>query len=584
MQNHHSKKRISTLLSVSLTLLMSATLVHAQVQEEQSEDDKLLEQRVLSETPKVQSLIPAKTFSMSQALVELKKFHRAAAQTPKCADSSKTLFARKYVLTRDSAGKPCRIYDLSFPNLKTLLSAKKTLQVPVQKLKSRDYLNWLDGNYSAIEQSREQFRQRFNPLQVAKESWIAKLKFRIKPSAIPGSQASLLENGLPRSFRIADLDIGQYRFDAQTQNEIQGFLSELQNYRSTSPEAATEAEYMTKVLKTPESFLQGIRFDWNELEKVYDVVLDGDFLPFAGPVILVDYQTQYKYAVEKLFRSILSSGIQSLSRFIPNKMIANSVETLVTDAFEQIEMAYSYQMLQLEDTLRTASLGRSDIGINAEDTGRAFNILHGQRTDLFTTYILAVAQGKPFDWTAFETMGKASRYNVEKQRDILMSKQNSKLVLDKKCQTEFVKDYFAVCTIGGKKDAIYSLISDQTVINKSFGPPLLYRYQRPYEASLRRGGTWALSLALRIFGVNIARQAVVQLEPVLKGFMNSGILDEALMRNSFSTQQRSGTALNAEESQLLQWLYIQNLNPFLPKSMISEDNVIAANKKLIGVN
>lgn len=582
MQNHMKNTFVFTMAKTSLVIFLASGLAHAQIQEEQTADDKLLEQRILSEYSQIQATPAPSSFSMAKALAELKKFRQAAAKTPKCVDATKTVFGKKYVLTRDASGKLCRIYDLSFPNLKTLLSAKKTLQVPVQKLHSKDYLNWLDGNYTAIEQSREAFRQQFNPLQTARESWISKLKFRIKPSAVVGSQSSLLDIGLPRSFRIADLDIGQYRFDDQTRNEIQSFLNELQSDVANSPN--TESEYMTKVLKTPETMLQGIRFDWNDVEKVYDVVLDGDFLPFNGPVVLVDFQTQYKYAVEKLFRSILSSGLQRVAQVIPNKMMASSIEAVVNDSFEQIEMAYSYQMLQLEDTLKAAVTGRADIGIQAQDGNRAFDLLHGQRTDVFTAYILAVAQGKPFDWMAFEAMGKTARYNAEKQRDILMSKQNSKLVLDKKCQTEFIKDYFAVCKRAGKKDAVYSLISDQKLVNKSFGPPLIYRYQRPFEASLRRGATWILSLGLRIFGVNISRQAVVQLEPILKGFMNTGILDEALMRNSFSSQQRGGSSLTTEEGQILQWLYVQNLNPFLPKSMASEDNIIAINKKLMGVN
>lgn len=574
---------VLSLASFMLIGILSSSMAFAQVQEAQTADEKLLEQRILTELPAVQNNKASEAFSMPKALANLRAFQRAAAQTPKCADAAKTVFSKKYVLTKDASGKPCRIYDLSFPNLKTLFSAKKTLQVPVQKLKAKEYLNWLDGNYEAIEQSREAFRQTFNPLQAAKESWINRLKFRHQPTPVAGSQASSQDLGLPRSFRIADLEIGsQYQFDSQTQKEIQDFIAELQNY--ASPLENAESQYMVKVLKTPEALLQGIRFDWNDLDKVYDVVLEGEFLPFSGPVALIDYQTQYKYAVEKIFRSILSSGLQRISQFIPNKMMAATVTAVVNDAFEQIEMAYSYQMLQLEDTLRDGVVRRSDIGISSDDSSRAFNILHGQRSDLFTAYILAVAQGKPFDWTAFETMGKNARYNVEKQRDILMSKMNSKLVLEKKCQTEFMKDYFAICTKAGKKDSIYSIISEQKVATKSFGAPLIFRYQRPYETSLRRGGTWALSLALRIFGIQVSQQAVTQLEPVLKSFVNAGILDEALMRNSYSTAQRSGASLSAEDSQLLQWLYMQNLNPFLPKSVEAEDRIIAANKNFLGLN
>ncbi len=563
---------------------MFSTSTRAQTIEGQSPDDRLLEERVLSASPKSTSAAAPKKFSMSNSLAELRNFSKAAAQTPKCTDATKTVFSKKYVLSRDAAGKPCRIYDLSFPSLKSLFSAKKTLQVPVQKLTSKEYLNWLDGNNTAVEQSREEFRRTFNPRQAAKTSWVTKLKFRNQPSVVEGSRSSSNEIGLPRSFRIADLDIGQYRFDSQTQADIHAFLAELQNNPSIQSEASVESDYMIKVLKTPETMLQGIRLDWNDLDKVYDVILEGDFLPFSGAVALIDYQTQYKFAVEKIFRSILSSGLQSIAGRIPNQTMSTAVEVLINDAFEQIEMAYSYQMVQLEDTLRSGVMGRSEIGIDAATSGRAFNILHGQKSDLFSAYILSVAQGKPFDWTAFEGLGKNARYNVEKQRDIMMSKLNSRLVLEKKCQTDFVQDYFAVCTLNGKKDALYSVISEQVIFNKGAGAPLIYRYQRPYEASLRRGVAWGLSIALRVFGLPISRFAIEKLDPMVKGVVSAGVLDEALIRSFYSNQQSAGTNLNTEDSQLLSWLYIQNLNPFLPKSQASEESVIAANKRMMGLN
>ncbi len=569
-----------------LTTVMSVLLCSSAYAEGivQSVDDRLLEQRVLTEFSNYQiQAQPAKPrVSFKEALGNLKKFRRAAANTPKCTDQQKSVFANRYVLSVDSAGKPCRIYDLSFPTLKTLFSAKNTMQVPVQKLTSKDYLNWLDGDSTAMEQNREIFRRTFNSQVVAKNSWVSKLKFKIRPPAVDGSRANASEIGLPMSFKLTDLDIGSTQFDSQTQAEIKEFISELQAQEGSM--SSVETDYMVSVLKSPEALFDGIQFNWNDLQKVYDVILDGDFLPFSGPVALVDFQIQYKYAVQKMFRSILSSGLQSLAKRIPNPMMSSAVEVLVNDAFEQMEMAYSYQMVLLEETLRTAALGRLDIGMDATATTRALNLLHGQRSDLVTAYITAVAQGKPFDWNSFENLGRTARYTVEKQRDVLMNKMNSKLVLEKNCQNEFVMDYFASCTKAGAKDAIYSLISEQVVFNKSFGAPMVYRYKNPQEAAMKRGTAWVLSIALRVFGLPIARSAVNQLDPVIKSFVTAGVLDEALMRSVLSHQFRAGRQLDADNSSMLKWLYIQNLNPFLPKSLESEDRVIATNKRLIGLN
>lgn len=550
----------------SLLFFLTAlpTIAFSQV----DQDDLLLEQRLLSISGEIDRAENAETFLTTHSLSvgELKGFTTSAkGKASRCADVQKTVFAKKYVLTTDAEGKPCRIYDLSFPNLKTMFSSRKAMKVPVQHLKSRDYLNWLDGNLTGVELSQQQFKKTFNARAVAKKSWVSKLKFRNRPQAVPGSQVFSSDIGLPQSFLASDLDIGRYfEFDAKTKADLQSLLVEV-----AGPETLA-SDYFMQVLNKPETFLKAIKFNWNDAEKVYDVILSGEFLPLK-PVALVDYQLQYKYVVEKMFRSLLASGLTRLTQLIPTPIIASAVEVLITDAFEQMDLAYEYQMLQLEDTLRT---------VDSPVSARALNVLYGQRADIFSAVVMSAAQGKPFDLQAIEKMGRTARYTNEKQRDIMMSKMNSKLVLEKQCQNEFVHNYFVICSKNGKAEGLYSLISQHTVFNKNFGPALIYRYDRPYETTLKRGGAWLLSAGLRIASLPISKNLVSKLNSILKDYMKAGLLDEAHLRNSLFMGQPS---VNQVSTDIHKWLYIQNLNIFLPKSKQGEDNVISANKTLLGV-
>ncbi len=541
-------------------------------------EDELLEQRVMSLSEEAMPsqknskiLEMTRTMTLSEALSKLRAFNQIAdGKTSKCVDSKKTLFDSKYVLSLDESGKPCRIYDLSFPNLKSLLTRKKASQVPIRRMTSKEYLNWLDGSMDANNENNEQYKKYFNPLIAGRYSWVRKLKFKNRPEAVPGSKESFFDLGLPQSFSLADLDLGNdFSFNYQLDNEFQTDTDEF------------VPEYLLKVMKNPETFLQGIRFNWNDFDKVYDVVLDASFLPIKGPVALVDYQRPYKFAVEKMIRAILSTGLIQLSKKLPNKMISTIVEVAVSDTFEQLDFMYEYQMLQLEDSLKTLAINQKTSEEELFSTNLALNVLYGQRSDLFSNYIQSVIQKKEFDWQAFDKMGKAARYGVEKQREISMGKMNSRLVLEKKCEVEFFQDYFAICFKNGQKDALYSLISTQSMAVKNFGAPMIFRYDRPYETTLFRGGTWVLSIALRIIGLPLSRTVTYKLDSILKNYMHSGLMDEALLKNNLThKKQLSGLAM--ENESLLKWLFIQNLNPFLPKTQASENSLIEINRQLLG--
>ncbi len=560
---------------------MSANQTLAQT--EMSADDLELEQRVMST---VKTKVQATTTAPKPTLAHIQSFLKKSKDSqPKCVDAKKIPFADKYVLTYDAQGNPCRIYDLSFPNLRAVVKAVPMFQMPVRQLASKDFINALDGDWNAIQNRNSEYSFRFNPRTAARTSFVSTLKFKNKPKAVPGSQTTSSDVGLPVSFSLADLELNSsLELAPATKNQLNDVLLALDADTAMSAEKASQVrQYFMTVLNQPQKVLQSVKFNWNDLNKVYDVAIDGDFLPLMGPVELVNFQTQYKGVVEKLFRSILSSVLVQLPRLIPNRTIGAIVEVAVDDIFEQIDVMYEYQTNRLEQTLKNIkNYPVSSADLPSLET-RALNILYGQKADLMNAYIMSVATGAPFDWQAFEKTGKSARYSIEKQRDILMDKTHSRLVLEKGCKTEIVNDYFAVCYKNGAKDGVYSLISEQNIAFKNMGAPLIHRYKRPYEVSVIRGGTWLLSVGLRVVGLPLNRTVTYQLNNLLKGFMRAGVVDEAFLQNSLYKNKMAGTA-TIEAQNILNWMYIQNLNPFLPKTMKFETALIEANKSLLGIN
>lgn len=558
----------------------------ALAQTEMSADDIELEQRVMESvkaSTMAQTTAPAKRPTLAQLQNVLKK--SKATQTA-CVDAKKIPFADKYVLTYDAQGVPCRIYDLSFPNLKALMKMANFIKVPVRPLTSKDFIDALDENWTAIENRNLSHNLRFNARNAAKTSFVSTLKFKNRPQAVFGSQSSPNDIGLPKSFTLADLELNsQLVLPAATKTQLVDVLSDLDSETAISAEKASQIRsYFMTVLNNPQTVLSSVKFNWNDLHKVYDVVLEGDFLPLMGPVELVNFQSQHKAMIEKMFRGILGSVLTQLPRLIPNRTIGAIVEVAVEDIFEQIDVMYEYQTNRLEQTLKNISAYPS---VNMADIAalesRALNILYAQKADLLSSYIMSAAQGQAFDFQAIEKLGKNARYTIEKQRQVLMDKTHNALVLNKKCKTEIVNDYFAICYKNGVKDGLYSLISEQNLAFKAMGAPLIHRYKRPYEVSLIRGGTWLLSVGLRVVGLPLSRQVTYQLNGALKKFMRSGVVDEAFLQNDLYRTHVSGQT-TMETQGILNWLYIQNLNPFMPKTLKFESSLIDANKSLLGIN
>lgn len=553
-------------------LTMAATSVNANQVTAQSAEDRELEERVFE----AQSYwVPAANLQSKPQLnlKNLRDFWSLQEKAQKsCQDARKVLFADKFVLTYDRQNQPCRIYDLSFPNLKALMSQKSLLQVPVRKLTSRDFLDALDQNWGAIQQRNQEFAKNFNPKNVAVNSFVTQLKFKKTPNFINGSQVQ--GRGLPSSFSLGDVQLqAPFKLNEAIQNDFKRLMLKLETQGSTN--------LYRELAENPESMLKAVRFEWNDLDKVYNVILDGRFLPFLGPVEVMNFQEQYRASVEKLTRQILGDLLSQIVRFIPEPVTAAVVEVIIDDVFEQIEMMYRYQALRLEQALTTLDASK----MRTEDfqvlSTRGLALLYGQQSDLVSAFIMSAIQGQEFDWQGMEKLGASTGYTIQKQRKVTMSQMHSRLVLETGCQTEIISNYFAVCTLKGKKHGIYSLLSEKSIPFKSFGAPQIYNYQRPYAVSATRGSLWVLSAGLRIVGIPISRQATYFLDGYIKNFMQTGILDEAFLQSDLM-KKSADNRLAGDERQVMDWLYIQNLNPFLPKSHKGEMSLIQSNKGLLG--
>lgn len=504
------------------------------------------------------------------------------------------LFAGKYAIqTSRTTGRPCKLFDLSFPTLKSFGRALAFSALPTQKYTAADYINWLNGHDDRVQRKLEMFERSVSthgmtPNTMAPNishssdmetaDWVQDLRFR-ETARTSGQTANFGPRSLPQSFRASDLDIGKrFVFSARDRQRLKTLVSILR--QTGTPDDTIRV--WTETAEHPERFLDNIRFDWNDARKVYDIALEADFLPLNGPVALIDYQAPHKPAVERLIRSVMGSALQSLARLIPHVTTRNIVEVAIEDSFDFIEMMYAYQYNQLEDTLRAALEGKVPSSQSLADLRGTMNLMFGARSDIMSQYVMALAQGQRFDWTAIESIGKRARYGTEKARDVMTSDMNSRLALKKNCEMQIIENYFGICSRGGKKIALHSLVSRHSALFWSFGPPLVHKYDSPAEVPLKRAASYLLSVGVRVMNIGVGRTISRNLASALKDFAFTGMMDEALLRNRLWLEQHAGATLDSESEALLKSLYRQNLNPFLPHGQATENAYIQINSQILG--
>ncbi len=501
--------------------------------------------------PKPVSVFEQRTMSeVVPALLDL------SDRQPLCKDASFRSNSNQFVTSYSEEGRPCRIYDLAFPTVS--VSAKNHVGViPVQSFISEDYSLWMHDETS-LESSVAQFESRFVQSNL-KKTWYNNLKFKTDKESLNS----------PLEFSLFDLDLGIESLTLQ-QEDAKGLmrLAEL---------PGAPKDHIIQLVQNPDAFLEGITLRWNDSTKVFDVLANFQVLPLGGPISLVDFNVQYKYAAEKLLRSALLNALQYAVKFIPEPTVRNVVSIAIQDTFEFVELQYANEMSRLEAIL-TANMAQTlPTNVALPDVDKALNILTAQRSSLVQQYILARVLKQNFDLNALDKLGATIRYQNAKTKESLRLRLHSDLVTKKACQTSVVFHDFAVCKHPDGSEGLYSLLSSSRFFMRDFGATLIHNYNaRPRTANARKLA-WTLSVAARVMPLPLPSTLSNQLVSIAKSYATGGILDDSTLLGALEPELSSGNP-SPFAADIAPWLRKQNIVPFAPKSLEAETRIIELNR------
>lgn len=551
--------------------------------------DQVLESRLRAAAPQqpapsLMQQLPSTLQNQVNAMRALNTDAATAPAAPKCNETRQVAFAGRYSVSFDTTlEKPCRIYDLSFPTLLGTAARRTVSQIPVEKLTSADYLAWINGRYEEVYARMETMRANFDAARAVPASWVAGLKFKNTASG-QAAMKTVASGGIPLHFKASDLEVGNFDFTPAQRQQLKNILGESKAAMNAGLSTmSVEQDFWQILADNPQTFLDQIHFDWSDARKVYDVVIEGQFLPLRGPVALVDYDRPYKQAVEGVVRGVVSSLMLNLANSIPLPVVKNLIVIAVTDSFEFMDMMYADRQALLEQSLRAAMNRTIANPMSPESLERGMNILFGTRGDLISTYMMAIVQGRSINWTQVDELGRLSRYSTEKQRTIQIGVANSNLVTKKSCEMTRPWEGFGICSKNGAKVTLHSLYSEHTVLIWNMGAPVIYNYSRPSQTLLLRSTSWLLSAAVRTYYLPYVGWLQDFLANQLKSYAKDGMVDEAFLRAQLLLEKKRGP-IDAEKESVLGWLYTQNINPFLPKSQASDDKLISSTAAKLGLS
>ena len=546
-----------------------------------SASDQNLQQELSKYAQTHPSLDESKDKSIADAMAKLGQAagnNSLLATTKGCVDATSTEIDTRYVMTFDAANQPCRIYDLSFPTVASLFGIQTVSKIPVQKFTSDDYLNWMHGNYDQVYKGIQNFQSAFKSGQTpaaSQANWMKDVELNQSAAARLLWSEGTSPTGLPNQFKASDLKIGSnFAFSNSERQQLRDILAQ----SSLTPGFATGNDAWAKMVENPIGILEHIRFVWNDAEKAFDVIMDGDFFPIVGPVALVDFGQPYKPAVQAMVRGLVQKAIMRLVNGVGSITNQRILTVALNDGFEFIEDIYSYQQNMMEMSLHNMQIQAGDGTDLANNSSRGIDLLFATRTGFFTDYITATAQGQKFDWSKLELKGHQARYKAEKAREISMDKRNSELALKGGCTTTPMADYFAVCTKNGKAAGVYSLLSETSVLFWSLGAPMVFNPNMPSEVLLKRATSRILETGLRIVRLPILNFLTDMLADNLKAYAMAGADDEAFLHSNLLMVKHTHGGLDSDSASMLKWMYLQNINPFMPKTELSENSTVQTNR------
>lgn len=497
---------------------------------------------------------------------------KALGDKQTCQDQNFESYFTNYSVGFDDAGEICRIYDLSFLHFGLMgnepESSLTSGSISAQKFQAIDYYHWLIGDYESVYSKIDTYENaNGDSRSQLTAQWVRKLKFKssFKPDA-------LTQENIPVSFYASDLNTTGMKNDRQQFRQIRKALIYLAGSQQSSSLSKNLDTWIAN-MENPQTLLENIKFDWDDVKKIYKIIIQSDFLPLGpGPIVLVDTGTPYKLFVEKVARQLAEQFIESVIRFIPG-VNGSFIDFAVGEAFDIVNRAYNYQMNRLEATLRKDLKSESPL-LNRRVVDKSINILYLNHMDIISEYVLRLIQGRSFPWDKLPELGRRQRYITEKARDVMMDKTHNALVKKKGCQTELVHNYFANCTVDNNKK-MYNLIHTNEVFGFSLGSSMTYNYQSPYSVLVKRSVSTVLMASVYLVDLAIPRAIKRFLSNILSGFATGGITHEGFLLSDVTNSPSNSS------EQMRKALLLQNLNPFTPKTLAQEQRVIEANKEIL---
>ncbi len=523
------------------------------------------------------NITDAQWSNLANSIDHLDLPHSFSKQGP-CVDADTKTMHETYAVSFDREGQLCRVYDLSFPHLGLIFKRGKNRSlttIPAQNFTRRDFANWINGNYAKVYESVESFQnQKIDRTHKQLSPWVKKLRFKKGTAAFANFTSS---EEIPHSFYASDVEIGRkLTFSKYRKIQLKRVLKRL----AKSQNGINNLNEWEALIDQPESLLKKIRFDWNSVKKVYEIAIEGQFLPINGPIALVNFDRPHKVFVEGLLRRVTQMAFEQIFKRIPS-LSGRVIGLAVNEAFVTLDAAYAYQMNRLEASLKD-SLKEDSLILSTQEAKRGLNHVYIGQVDLISEAILRMAQGQKFPWNKLEKLGRKQHFQTEKTRDIMMDGSNNYLVKKKGCATEFKFEYFSNCQTSDSTK-LYTLISQFNVFSYNFGPSQIFDYQQPKSVLTKRSISYLLSIGLSVTRTPIPRWITNNLITYLKQFAFSGTSEEAYLVAKLNIKNLREGLLPAEKP-LLNSLYLQNLNIFTPKSSRHEARIISANKKILGIN
>lgn len=474
---------------------------------------------------------------------ELLNLIRLQADRTVCQSESYLPLSPKFAFGMQGA-KVCEIIDLSMPHLMRSQAAQPTTQIPTQPMKAGDYMEWLQGNYDKVYASLDSQRMANKNIQ-ASETWVKKLRFKNR------------ERTDLSQFRLSELDLGNFKIPDAYQKQL---LQLQETYeRAAREDAPNPPSPLPGLSVKPEDILELIQLVWNEKDKVYEVLVDFDFLPLKGPATLIHYDIQYKLAVERMVRQLLLKGLNMAINFIPEPIAQNVVRIAINDSFEMLDHLYAYQLASLEQELSDAIESNRLPGIDPEQLNKGLNLIFVQDANILTELATSSVLGTGFKgFDRLDLMGQKIRYAENKARRIQMGRNYNHLAREKNCELTQIHAYFVSCKTQ-KSHTLHSLLSEEKLAFIQLGPTQIHDYRMPAKILLKRSTSWLLSAGIRMFDIPFIPSFIEnQVIGVLKGFALSGLFEEAYLMSSSAADNFT----DSEWAYHNTWLYRQNIIPF----------------------